>query len=144
MIMYGRDEGDWEQLADAGLAFLVERARLRKLTSYTELNATLVRRTGLPGFDFGRADERAAMGHLLYLIVEQNRPVTKLMISALVTYLDANDAGTGFYAFARELGELPRNASAQAKLEFWIGQVNALYQHYSPRLQHESADFLAR
>ncbi len=56
VVMYGRDEGDWEQLADAGLAFLVERARLRKLTSYTELNATLVRRTGLPGFDFGRAD----------------------------------------------------------------------------------------
>ncbi len=26
------------------------------------------------------------------------------MISALVTYLDANDAGTGFYAFAQELG----------------------------------------
>jgi hypothetical protein len=62
--------------------------RLRKLTSYTELNATLVRRTGLPGFDFSRADERAAMGHLLYLIVELNRPETNLMISALVSYLE--------------------------------------------------------
>jgi hypothetical protein len=64
------------------------------MTSYTELNATLQRRTGLAGFGFGRADERAAMGHLLYLIVERNRPATNLMISALVTYLDANDAGT--------------------------------------------------
>jgi hypothetical protein len=36
------------------------------------------------------------MGHLLYLIVERNRPSTGLMISALVTYLGANDAGTGF------------------------------------------------
>lgn len=53
--MYGRDEEDWDQLADAGLAFLIERARLEKLTSYTELNATLQRRTGLPGFDFRRA-----------------------------------------------------------------------------------------
>jgi hypothetical protein len=96
MVMYGRGEEDWDQLADAELAFLVERARLAKLTSYTELNATLERRTGLPGFDFGRADERAAMGHLLYLIVERNRPSTGLMISALVTYLGANDAGTGF------------------------------------------------
>ena len=43
--MYGRDEEDWDQLADAGLAFLIERARLEKLTSYTELNATLQRRT---------------------------------------------------------------------------------------------------
>lgn len=142
--MYGRDEQDWEQLADAGLAFLVERARLGKLTSYTELNATLVRRTGLPGFDFSRADERAAMGHLLYLIVDRNRPATNLMISALVTYLDANDAGTGFYAFAKELGELPHDASAELKLEFWIRQVNALYQHYSPRSQHESAESFTR
>src|SRR5580692_11204871 len=102
--MYGRSDEEWDLLTDAGLAFLVERARLAKLTSYTELNATLERRTGLPGFDFSRADERAAMGHLLYLIVEQNRPSTGLMISALVTYLDANDAGGGFYAYAQDLG----------------------------------------
>lgn len=41
------------------------------------------------------------------------------MISALVTYLDPNEVGTGFYVFAQELGELSRNAFAQAKLEFW-------------------------
>jgi hypothetical protein len=35
---------------------------------------------------------------------------------------------------------LPRNASAQAKLEFWVGQVNALHRHYSPRSKHDSAD----
>jgi hypothetical protein len=137
-MMYGRDEEDWDQLADTGLAFLVERARLAKLTSYTELNATLERRTELPGFDFARADERAAMGHLLYLIVERNRPATNLMISALVTYLDANDAGTGFYAFAQDLGLLPRNASAQARLEFWVRQVDALYRYYSPRRQQDT------
>ena len=91
--MYGRDDLAWDELARAGLEFLLERARLEKLTFYTELNATLIRRTGLPGFDFSRADERAAMGHLLYLIVELNRPETRLMISALVSYLDANDAG---------------------------------------------------
>ncbi|MGH3201957.1 MAG: hypothetical protein ACRDP5_07890 [Streptosporangiaceae bacterium] len=82
--------------------------------------------------------------HLLHLIVDRNRPATNLMISALVTYLDANDAGTGFYAFAKELGELPCNASAELKLEFWIRQVNALYQHYSPRPQHESAGSFTR
>lgn len=58
------------------------------------------------------------MGHLLYLIVELNRPATGLMISALVSYLDANDAGSGFYGYAQELGMLPRNASAMQKLEF--------------------------
>jgi len=57
------------------------------------------------------------------------------MISALVTYLDANDAGTGFYAFAQQLGLLPPNASAPARLDFWVGQVKALYEYYSPRSQ---------
>jgi hypothetical protein len=132
VALYGRDDLVWDELARAGLEFLVERARLGKLTSYTELNATLVRRTGLPGFDFSRADERAAMGHLLYLIVELNRPATGLMISALVSYLDANDAGSGFYGYAQDLGMLPRNASAMQKLEFWAGQVKALHEHYAP------------
>jgi len=133
VALYGRDDLVWDELARVGLEFLVERARLGKLTSYTELNATLVRRTGLPGFDFNRADERAAMGHLLYLIVELNRPVTGLMISALVSYLDANDAGSGFYGYAQDLGMLPRKASAMQKLEFWAGQVKALHEYYGAR-----------
>lgn len=131
MALYGRDDLAWDELARAGLEFLLERARLEKLTSYTELNATLIRRTGLPGFDFSRADERAAMGHLLYLIVELNRPETGLMISALVSYLDANDAGSGFYAYAQDLGMLQRNPSAMQKLEFWSGQVKVLYEYYA-------------
>lgn len=48
MALYGRDDQVWDELARVGLEFLVERARLGKLTSYTELNATLVRRTGCP------------------------------------------------------------------------------------------------
>ena len=131
MTLYGWDDLAWDQLTRVGLEFLVERARLRKLTSYTELSATLVRRTGLPGFDFSRADERAAMGHLLYLAVELNRPETNLMISALVSYLGANDAGSGFYSFAQDLGMLPRKSSSTQKLEFWAGQVKALHDYYS-------------
>jgi hypothetical protein len=133
--LFGRDELIWDEMAEAGEAFLVERARMGRPTSYTELNATLARRTGLPGFDFSRQDERAAMGHLLGLIVERNRPVTGLMISALVTYLNANDAGPGFYALAQQLGDLPRGASAGARFDFWVGQVKALHHHYAPAQQ---------
>lgn len=135
MSLFGRDELTWDEMAEAGEAFLVERARLGRLTSYTELNATLIRRTGLPGFDFSRQDERAAMGHLLGLIVERNRPATGLMISALVTYLDANDAGPGFYALAQQLGDLARGASASARFDFWVSQVKALHHHYAPAQQ---------
>jgi hypothetical protein len=46
------------------------------------------------------------------------------MISALVLYIDGNDAGSGFYKHAQELGELPPGTlSSQVKEKFWIGQV---------------------
>ncbi|MCP9986556.1 hypothetical protein LUX01_07460 [Streptomyces sudanensis] len=114
------------------MKFLVERAQLRKVTTYTEMNSVLARRTGLPGFDFGQADERAAMGHLLGLVVERDYPESGLMISALVHYLGANDAGPGFYRLAQQLGLLPKNSSATARLEFWIGQINSLYEFHAP------------
>lgn len=71
------------------------------------------------------------MGQLLGLIVERDFPETGLMISALVHYLGANDAGPGFYQLAQQLGQLPRGASKSAKEAFWIGQVIALHQRYS-------------
>jgi hypothetical protein len=131
MSKYGRDDEAWAQLTEAGLKFLIERAQLRRTTSYTELNTVLERRTGVPGFDFTRQDERTAMGYLLGLIVERNRSESNLMISALVIYLDGNGAGGGFYNLAADLALLPRKASAQQKDEFWIGQLNGLYDHYS-------------
>lgn len=131
-MAFGRDGSDWDLLAAVGETFLIERARLGRLTSYTELNAVLERRTGLRRFDFGLQAERAAMGHLLGLIVaERNRPVTGLMISALVIYLDGNDAGPGFYKLAQDLGELPPGAlSSHVKERFWVDQVKALHAHY--------------
>jgi hypothetical protein len=129
--MHGRDDATWSQLAEAGQVFLIERARLRRTTSYTELNAAMERRTGLPGFDFTHADERAAMGHLLYMIVMRDWPQTRLMLSALVLYLNGNDPGTGFYALAQELEMLPARASADKKEQFWVTQLGDLYEHYS-------------
>jgi hypothetical protein len=128
--MYGRSDEVWDELTDARLGFLVERARLRRTTSYTELNATLVQRTGLPRFEFERADERTAMGELLGRIVERTFPTTNLMISTLVIYLNENDAGSDFYALAKQLGLLAPSASKAAREAFWVGQVNAVYGHY--------------
>jgi hypothetical protein len=127
--MYGRSDAAWDELASAGSTFLVERARLRTVTTYTETNSVPARRTGLPGFDFGQADERAAMGHLLGLIVARDYPESGLMISALVHYLGANDAGPGFHTLVQQLGLLPQGSSAAARLEFRIGQVNSLDLH---------------
>ena len=130
MSLYGRDEDTWEQLTNAGLDFLIERARLQRTTSYTELNAALAQRTGLTRFDFDRADERAAMGELLGRIVGRTFPGTNVMISALVIYLNENDAGSGFYALARQLGLLTSTVSKDQRFDFWIRQVTAVHAHY--------------
>jgi hypothetical protein len=131
-LEYGRDEADWDILAKEGEGFLIERAGLGRTTSYTEMNSVLERRTGLRRFDFNSQADRAAMGHLLGLIVkEQNRPETGLMISALVIYLDGNDAGSGFYKLAQDLGELsPGSLSPNVKETFWIKQLNSIYTYY--------------
>jgi hypothetical protein len=129
--MFGRDEIEWEELTRAGERFLIERAQLEKTTTYTELNAVLARRTGLRPFDFDQQSERAAVGHLLGLIVERGYPETGLMLSALVQYLDANDAGPGFYALAQDLNLLGRRATSDAKLTFWLTQVRRVHDHYA-------------
>jgi hypothetical protein len=130
MTKYGRSDEEWEQLTAAGLDFLREHARMGRTTTYTALNTELVHRTGLRTFDFGMELDRAAMGHLLALIVEQELPHSDLMISALVQYADGPGAGPGFYTFAQQLGKLPRNASSRAKEDFWIGQVTGLQEFY--------------
>src|SRR5215831_17706724 len=103
---YGRDEGEWDELEDVGLGFLIERAKLERVTSYTELNTVLTQRTGLRRFDFDQDSERAAMGYLLGRISERELPRIGLLISAVVNYLDANDAGPRFYKLAHEKGLL--------------------------------------
>ncbi|MEW1853414.1 hypothetical protein ACIOEY_30860 [Streptomyces albidoflavus] len=52
------------------------------------------------------------------------------MLSALVNYLGANDAGAGFYQLAKDLQPLPMSASSDEKFEFWITQVKQLYERH--------------
>ncbi|MDX3133448.1 hypothetical protein PV367_27525 [Streptomyces europaeiscabiei] len=134
MSGYGRADSEWAELVGAGRTFLIERAKLGRLTSYTELNVTLARRTDCRPFDFERADDRAAMGHLLGLIVERDQEIAPsdppLMLSALVNYLGSNDAGSGFHQLAKELRLLPMSASADEKFVFWAKQVKRIHEHH--------------
>jgi len=52
------------------------------------------------------------------------------MISALVIYLDANDAGPGFYQLAQDMGLLPRGASRQEREAFWVQQVKKTFDYF--------------
>jgi hypothetical protein len=54
--------------------------------------------------------------------------------SALVIYLDGNDAGPGFCKLPQDLGELPPGAlTSRMKDQFWVGQVKALNAFYCAR-----------
>ena len=129
---FGRTAEDWDVLTGAGLGFLVERAKLRRTTTYTELNSVLVQRTSLPAFDFESEAGRAAMGELLRRIVtsaaETYPGFEKLMISCLVIYLNGNDAGSGFYALAQDIGLLRRGDD---RTTFWVGQVKGVYDYFA-------------
>ncbi|WP_018546533.1 hypothetical protein [Streptomyces sp. LaPpAH-108] len=133
---YGRADSEWEELVHAGRGFLVERATRGELTTYTELNVALAEQTGCRPFNFERADERAAMGHLLGLIVERDQELAPseppVMLSALVNYEGSNDAGSGFYQLAKDLRLLPLSASADEKFGFWARQVKQLYALHGP------------
>jgi hypothetical protein len=132
-VRYGRSDDEWDRLAVAGKEFLIERARMRRTTSYTEFNAALVKRTGTTGFDFDLDTDRAAVGALLGEISENTVAETDgLLISALVQYLDTNDAGPGFYALARSKG-LPVPTSPGDRQLFWAGHVGHVHKHYARR-----------
>ncbi|WP_196773010.1 hypothetical protein [Mycobacterium asiaticum] len=134
--MFGRSEEEWDSLVDNAIAILREQAAQRKLNSYSELNAALVRRTGQPAFDFSVERDRTAMGRLLGEVVQRTHHETGGMLSALVAYIDSNDAGPGFYKLATHLGLLPPSATADEKLAFWSRQVKRMHEyHASPPQQ---------
>jgi hypothetical protein len=93
---YGRAGAEWEALEAADWEFLVGQARLGRTTSYTEMNTVLARRTGVREFDFDLDGERHAMGELFGQLSERSFSQARLLISVLVQYLNANDAGPGF------------------------------------------------
>ena len=130
-MKYGRDEEEWNELEEAGLEFLLERARLERVTSYTEMNMALAQRTGHRCFDFDQESERAAMGYLLGRLSDREFGRTGVLISAIVNYLDTNDAGPGFYKLPQAKGLLPPGQSRARQWEFWtthVGQVFAAYR----------------
>lgn len=130
--MFGRSDEEWDLLLDRAITVLKERAGRRRVTSYSELNAELMRQTGQQAFDFSTERDRTAMGKLLGQVVDQTRDESGGMLSAIVAYIDRNDAGPGFYKLAAQLGLLPPSATADDKLAFWSQQVARVHNYYAP------------
>ncbi len=70
------------------------------------------------------------MGHLLARVAERDLPQAGLLLTAIVLYLNRNDAGGGVYNLATAKGLLPPGASNDQRLGFWIDQVNRVHARY--------------
>jgi hypothetical protein len=131
-LVFGRPQSEWDELEGACLEFLLERAQSGVLTTYTEFNAVLVRRTGLAALDFSQAMDRAAMGHLLGLVADRTFAESGLLISALCKFLNENGPGNGFYGLASddEHRLLSKTATAMERMEFWARHVGKVQEYY--------------
>ena len=137
--MFGRSDDEWDAIVNDATQFLNDQARLRRLTSYTELNAALGRR-GHQMFDFTQENDRRAVGAALANVTERTIGESGAMLSSIVVYIDRNDAGPGFYSLATQLGLLPNTATADDKLAFWSGQVGKVHDLHARPARKRSRD----
>jgi hypothetical protein len=96
----------------------------RRLTTYTELCQVLRQRCGTD-IDTGES----ALNALLQDISVATLPRTDgALITALVTYLDDNRPGEGFFALARDRGLLPQGSLPRTEADtFWAEQVGRIH-----------------
>lgn len=128
--MFGRSDDEWDSIIEHTIEFLTDQARLGRVVTYSDLNSALARRGHVP-FDFVAESDRKAIGEVLGAATQRTVGDSKTMLSAIVVYLDRNDAGSGFYKLAVDLGLLPNTASADDKLAFWSKQVRAVHERWA-------------
>ena len=87
-----RQPAEPEEKVAAAVRTLADVAGQKQLTSYTEFNNLLSMRTGDAPYDLTTAAGRGAMAQLLGQSSRQTLRTHGVLISAVVTYLRANDA----------------------------------------------------
>lgn len=129
-MKYGRGDDEWNELVDVATEYLIEVAKGRRLTTYTDLSTELVNRTGYARFDYNLDRDQAAVGALLGEVTDRTLHEFGSMLSALVVQKGTGDPGEGFYRFARKLGLLPPGVE---KFEFFQAQVASIHAHCDNR-----------
>ena len=127
-MKYGRSDDEWSELVDAATQYLIEVAKNRTVSTYTDLSSELVQRTGHARFDFNMDRDQAAVGALLGEVTNRTYDDVGAMLSSLVVQKGTGDPGEGFYRFARKLGHL---RPAVEKFEFFQAQVGLVHDRYA-------------
>ncbi len=117
-------------MVDAGREFLESVARRGRLTTYTELCQVIRQRTGTE-IDTGEYALNWLLGDISSAALEATQGA---LLTSLVTYLDDNRPGEGFFVLARSQGLLPSGSlSRQDKEDFWMAQVASVHRGFGRR-----------
>lgn len=113
-------------MVEAGYAYLAEVAGRQVTTSYPEFCAQIFDRAGV------RIDSRdAALGGLLAEVARRSRAAKGVILPAVLLSAELGQPGGGFFAYAAEVGLLPKKAKADDKLMFWAGHLKRVYEVYA-------------
>lgn len=124
--LYGYAPAQWDLMVEAGYAYLAEVAGRQVTTSYPEFCAQLFDRAGL------RVEiQDAALGGLLADIARRSRAEKQVILPAVLVSAESGQPGGGFFAYAQEVGLLPKKAGQDDKFMFWAGQVKAVFAAYA-------------
>jgi len=114
-------------MVEAGWQFLASVARRGRLTTYTELCQVIRQRTDTD-IDTGEFALSWLLGDIASAAAGETNGA---LITSLVTYLDDNRPGEGFFILAQSEGLLPGGSlSRQQKDEFWATQVASVHRAF--------------
>ncbi|MGZ4363811.1 MAG: hypothetical protein ACXVFF_16465 [Gaiellaceae bacterium] len=123
---YGYATSEWESARDWIARQLHKVARDQATITYGDL-ADKMAKAGLISLDPHSPALAALLGQVNVIEREAGRP----LISALVVHKGGDlEPGTGFWAFARELGIDP-GSGPHARLDFWTREVERCYARWA-------------
>jgi hypothetical protein len=116
--LLGYSEEQWDTARSQLREAILEAARDRRMTTYTEVSVKI---TAIP------ADPHSpVLSHLLGEVLEEEHDATGLALTALVTHKTGDlEPGGGFYKMARQAG-----FSFSDQHEFWWRNVEAIFKRY--------------
>lgn len=115
---FGMSDAAWEGAKDQLRQAIIEAARDRRMTSYSEIAPRVTTVHVEP--------HSALMNHLLSAILEDESGSGRPLLTAIVTHKNGDlEPGAGFYDAAKALGH-----SVHEPLAFWSSQVTAVFKTY--------------
>lgn len=130
---HGRDDLEWNELAEAGLSILKFLAARKTQTDYTSFVQDLAVETGLRQFVFPQ--DRQVVGTLLADISKRGREDhPELLLSVLVHARATKMPGGGFFDLAKSVQLISEGVGEAEQMRFIVRQQEGLWAMYGRRV----------